>query len=119
MTAQIITLLCFTFLAARCIEVWWQTDELPDAPPEPVYEPPFRQRGADLPKRPEGRHALKREIAQSVLVPAEPLNLKVRKVRPEWAFDTDAWNLAAADFFAGLPDDQAVQRPWVGAGVLG
>lgn len=98
---------------------------------DPPYRPDVYSRGCVLPVRPEGLQSLKAEIAKatvsrvyvepSVLIGRPPVRLVTappwtpRHRAPEWS-QTDEHRFAFDDFFDGLPDDEAKQREWVGAG---
>ena len=86
--------------------------------PVPVYEAPFGQPGTPLPKRPEGMASLKAEIALTPpgYVPAPPVDLRTRKAHADWPWDTAEIEMRWDAHFADQPDDQAVQREWIGAG---
>lgn len=87
--------------------------------PAPVYEAPFRQPGPDLPQRPEGMKSLKAEIAKTPPGRHRAPELKVHKVHPDWAWNTQEWEQARDSFFADVPDDQAVIKAWAGVGHVG
>ena len=83
--------------------------------------PLMGQPAAPLPKRPEGRAALKAEIAASTsdnlpVLADRPVGASGKRHDPDWRFRTDEWEIARASFFEGQPQDQAITRPWAGVG---
>jgi len=88
-----------------------------DLRPKRLYEAPFRQPGPPLKKRPEGKQALKAEIALTPpgYVPAPPVVLHTRRSHVDW-LNTQEIELRWQEHFADQPDGLAVQREWMGAG---
>lgn len=121
MIATLSALSVLLFAIALFGAMWFVLTE-PVVIPVVVPGEPYRPRHYErLPKRPEGRQALKAEIllavdADPVLIPAPPVHLHVRREHDDWRFDTDEFQIAWDAFFDGEPEDEALQRTWTGNG---
>lgn len=121
MTPLILTA-AFAFVAWLFVYVCATTQPAPEptarhrASVVAVYRPPtIGQPAKALPRRPDGRQALKAEM-RHVYVPAKVPSLRIRKERPDWAWHTDEHKHVWTSFFDGQPADQAVQMVEAGRG---
>ena len=108
------TWLCLAFLAPLASFTW----DIRRTPRDGAWTPrPKRQYpGGPLPRRPEGKAALKAEIALTPPGRHRAPELKPIKTHPDWPWDTQEFEMRWDTFFDGLPDDAHVIKPWAGAG---
>lgn len=59
-----------------------------------------------------------RRPSTDVVLADWPVGASGKRHDPDWQFHTDAWEIRFAQAFADEPDNQAINLPWRGTGIL-